>query len=265
MGYRKFADDRRRTLHAASRVADTPMGAIEHAEFGPRERISVLLFHGSPGGFDQTLLADDVTTYGHQLIGWSRPGYLRTPLSVGRTFAEQADAAAALLDAIGESSAVAHGVSGGGPSALEFARRHPGRAAGLILECAVTRHYDPEIPAFAKMLFLSRHGTWLATTMAKRWPRAVVNDFVGRESTLDAKARRQIVDWILGDPHRRSIVEILMQSLTPYEDRAAGLDNDLERFAELDDSLTSGVACPTLILHGTHDGDADPAYAHHAA
>ena len=56
-----------------------------------------------------------------------------------------------------------------------------------------------------------------------------------------------------------------MASLTPYEDRAAGLANDMARLADLDDTLTAGVRCPTLVLHGSHDGDVPPAHAEHVA
>jgi pimeloyl-ACP methyl ester carboxylesterase len=168
---------------------------------------------------------DRLATRGFRLIGWSRPGYLRTPLDAGRTPAEQADAAAALLDELGLPTVVAYGISGGGPTVIEFARRHPRRTTGLVLESAISGHYTPAISRLARRTYLSSYGTWLLTTLASRWPRAAVADFVRQESTLDS----------------------------------------LQQWARLDDSLTSGVTCPTLILHGSCDGDADPSHARHAA
>lgn len=66
-------------------VVETPKGPIEYAEIGHGP--PVLLIHGDPGGYDQIyqvlrlqLAENGVFRY----IIPSRPGYLRTPLSVGR-------------------------------------------------------------------------------------------------------------------------------------------------------------------------------------
>ncbi|WP_165975070.1 alpha/beta fold hydrolase [Nonomuraea deserti] len=264
-GYNRFADHRRVLLRSGSTVIATRAGPIEYVQAGPQAGTPVLLFHGSPGGYDQRWLLDPLLDLRCRLIAWSRPGYLRTPLTTGAGFPEQADAATGLLDELGVSKVVAYGISGGGPSALEFARRQPARAAGLVLESAVTRSYAPEIPILARAVFLTRYGTWAAAALSRLRPRAVVGDFVRQESTLDDRARRRAVDWIMAEPGRREITRRLILSLTPYEDRAPGLQNDLARFAALDDSLTAGVGCPALVLHGSHDGDVDPGHAHHAA
>lgn len=264
-GYRRFAQRRRNELYASGTLASTRAGQIEYAELGPATGRTIVLFHGGPGGHDQIRVIDRLAAQGYRLIGWSRPGYLRTPLAVGRTPADQADAAAALLDELGPSAAVAYGISGGGPAAIEFARRHPRRTDALVLESAISRHYAPVISPLAKRTYLSSYGTWLITSLADRWPRLAVADLVRQESTFDSPTRRGVVDWILADDRRMAMVRTILASLTPYEDRAAGLDNDLQQWALLDDSLTDGVTCPTLVLHGSHDGDAEPAHARHAA
>ncbi|MEV2278805.1 alpha/beta hydrolase [Nocardiopsis sp. NPDC049922] len=263
--YRRFAERRRAELRAHGHLVATRAGTVEYAETGPATGLPVLYFHGGPGGHEQLHVLDHLAEWGCRVIGWSRPGYLRTPLTTGRTFAEQADAAAALLDELGVRSVVAYAISGGGPAAIEFARRHPARADSLVLESAISRRYDPVISPTARRIYLSPYGTWLVTHLAEWWPRAAVADFVRQESTLDPRARRGVVDWITADGGRSALVRMLFASLTPYEDRAAGLDNDLRRWAALDDTLTAGVTCPTLVLHGSHDGDVDPAHARHAA
>ena len=264
-GYRRFATRRRAELRTGSQVVNTRAGPIEHTVIGPPTGQPILYFHGGPGGHDQANLLAPLTGRGCRLIGWSRPGYLRTPLEVGRTFEQQADAGAALLDELGVETVVAYGLSGGGPPAIEFARRHPNRTTALVLESAISRHYRPRIPAVAKMIYLSRRGTWLTSVAANRWPRAAISDFVRQESSLDAQTRQATIDWILNDSSRMDYFRAVLGALTPYEDRARGLQNDLEQWAALDDSLTAGVTCRTLVLHGSHDGDADPANAYHAA
>ncbi len=129
-------------LAAGSRVAGTARGPVEYAEIG--QGPAVLALHGRPGGYDQGLVM--ARSLGEDLARWiavSRPGYLRTPLETGPTPAEQADAYAALLDTIGIGQAVVVGLSGGGPSALQFALCHSDRCRGLVLVSAVSRRKLP--------------------------------------------------------------------------------------------------------------------------
>lgn len=263
--YAHFVEDRRRALRASSTVVETDLGPIEYTDTGPPDAVPLLVFHGGPGGCDQTRVIGPAEERGFRVIGWSRPGYLRTPLSVGVTYAEQADAAATLLAAIGVSTVVAHGISAGGPSAIEFVRRHPRMTTGLILESAVTRHYAPHVSALARAIFLSGWGTWVTQVLARRFPKPVVADFIKRESTLDRRAREAEATMILHDAGKRAVFTDLIDSLTPYGDRSVGLDNDLAQMAALDDTLIENVRCPTLIIHGSHDGDVDADHARHAA
>ncbi len=105
----------------------------------------MLIVHGSPGGYDQGMLvAKFLNDSRFSFICMSRPGYLRTPLATGKTPEEQADMYAALLNALGIQKAAIMGISGGGPSALQFALRHPDRCNGLIMLSAVSQHYSEE-------------------------------------------------------------------------------------------------------------------------
>ena len=49
---------------------------------------------------------------------------------------------AALLDALSIDKVVVMGVSGGGPTTLNFALRHPDRCSGLLTEVAVSGSFD---------------------------------------------------------------------------------------------------------------------------
>src|SRR3989338_38204 len=104
------------SLEAGSQVIQTARGPVEYAEVGSGP--VVLISHGAPGGYDEGVaLARLAQAPQYQFIGVSRPGYLRTPLETGRTYEEQADAFAALLDALGIEQAAVLGVSSGGPAA----------------------------------------------------------------------------------------------------------------------------------------------------
>jgi pimeloyl-ACP methyl ester carboxylesterase len=88
---------------------------------------------GDGGHFDEIadLLADEFT-----IITYDRRGNGRSPAPAGwqtTSPEEQADDAAALLDAIGSGAAAVFGTSSGGTFALCLLVRHPGRVRGAIL------------------------------------------------------------------------------------------------------------------------------------
>ena len=118
-------------LQDGSTVVATALGPVEYATLGDGRPL--LYLHGPLGGFDQ-ILGVLRAQYGNagpefRAIIPSRPGYLRTPLSTGRTPAEQADAMAALLGVLKVPRVAVVGGSDGGPAALMFAARHPERCS----------------------------------------------------------------------------------------------------------------------------------------
>ena len=96
----------------------------------------------SPTGYDQALaLSWNLHQADLAVLTLSRPGYVRTPLATGPTPEQAADAAAGLLDVLGLDRVGVIGTSGGGPTALQFALRHPQRVWGLVLQSAVTQSF----------------------------------------------------------------------------------------------------------------------------
>ena len=239
-------------LEAESEVVQTRCGSIEFSRRG--QPPFVFLVHGGPGGHDQGFAADALLREGYGVIAPSRPGYLRTPLATGRTYEEQADAFAALLDVLGIERVVPYGVSAGGPSALLFAARHPERTNALLLGCAVTQTYAPEIPRSAR-LFLTGFGTWLQVWLLGHFPRVASRALLDQESTLPREDKARIAAEIAASPDKLAIARQLAASLTPYDLRAAGLENDLVQLAAIRRLPFERVQCPTLVAHGTADGD----------
>ncbi len=115
-----------------SQVIETACGPIEFARIG--EGSPVLIVHGALGGFDQGLfLARSIDIPNIQIISVSRFGFLRSPVPTGATLDTQADAFAALLDALEIQKAAVFAVSAGSTSAIRFAARHPQRVSALVL------------------------------------------------------------------------------------------------------------------------------------
>ena len=127
----------RARLAAGRRVIETACGPIEYGESGAGE--PVLVIHGAAGGFDQGLTLGEVTLAGgYRIIAPSRFGYLGAPVPKAPSAPAQADAYACLLDALGIRQAVVIGYSAGGPSALQFALRHPERTTRLMMLAAIS-------------------------------------------------------------------------------------------------------------------------------
>lgn len=239
MSYAAWKRATQARLEAGSRVVSTPRGPVEYSELGAGE--TVLVLHGRPGGYDQGRFL--ARRLGEDLAHWvavSRPGYLRTPLDVGRTPAEQADAFAALLDALGIGRAVVLGLSGGGPSALQFALRHSSRCRGLILVSAITRRRPPRDRSlghqvYDRLIARSDWGAWLFFRMIAR---------------------------LVGPGAREGLATVLELSESL---RGAGRRNDLVQISALPDLPPSGIVVPALILHGAADRIVPLAHAEAAA
>jgi pimeloyl-ACP methyl ester carboxylesterase len=123
-----------------SQIVTTSVGPIEYTVEG--QGPAMLIIHGSPGGYDQGIsFSRWLNIPNFTYIAPSRPGYLNTPLHSGVSPEAQADLYAALLDTLQIEQAVVLGLSGGGPSALQFALRHPERCRGLVLFCALVQRY----------------------------------------------------------------------------------------------------------------------------
>ncbi len=237
-------------------VAKTAKGPVEYARIG--EGPVVLAIHGGPGGYDQGLLLFEwATKAGFSLIAPSRPGYLGTPVSSGRTPAEQADLYAALLDTLGIDRVAVICGSAGGPSGYEFAIRYPERVNALVAADAVASQYF--VPAnagpVAQALFLSGPGEQLISYFTKHFPKQTLHEFLRQESVLRPEQIDMQVEAALQDPDQVRLLLRFSRSMSEYQKRRAGVDNDLNELSKLDDLPVGKIQCPALIIHGTHDGD----------
>ncbi len=138
--YARYSSDMRTAearVAAGRRPVKTPCGPIE---YGEQDRgFPVLVIHGAGGGYDQGLLIGELLLgQDYRIISPSRFGYLGAETPADPSIEAQADTYACLLDALGVERAVVLGFSAGGPSALQFALRHPQRTPALIMASAIS-------------------------------------------------------------------------------------------------------------------------------
>jgi len=130
--YRRDMSAARARLAAADRhVISTQWGSVEYAEHGsgaPVLAVHGIFQHCFSGLFSVRDLFPD-----HRVIAPSRFGYLGSSIPPTATPAAQADAFAALLDALDIRQIDVIGLSAGVPSALQLALRHPERVKHLAV------------------------------------------------------------------------------------------------------------------------------------
>jgi pimeloyl-ACP methyl ester carboxylesterase len=89
----------------------------------------------------------------------SRSGYLRTPLTCGKTPREQAAMYATLPDVLNIPQAAFFAISQSGASSLEFAQAYPERCLGRVFVSAFTRppqsdEFRPALPYLKALMSL---------------------------------------------------------------------------------------------------------------
>ena len=249
----------RARLHGST-IADTPRGPIEHAEEG--DGSPLLIVHGAGGGFDQGLaLGRPLVRRGFRVIAPSRFGYLRTPLPADASPEAQADAHAALLDALAIDRAAVLGASAGAPSASQFALRHPSRCAALVLMAPLAwspdaantdRTSTPLRERVLEAMVSSDFAYWLAKTLA---PDQVIARILGTPPALVHAASAS----------ERDRVRAMMNDILPISERGAGLVNEGRIARGLTDWPLERIAAPTLIVGAEDDGYGTWPGARHAA
>jgi pimeloyl-ACP methyl ester carboxylesterase len=229
------------------RIAQTKAGQIEYTLLG--EGPVVLRLTGSmddcesPGGSEALLAA------GFAILTPSRPGYGKTPLSVGRSAAEAADAMVVLMDALGISSAVVVAESYGGPTAIYLAARHPERVRKLVLEEAVSKYMkdlDPKGFATRKRFYDLQYGymSFLLKVLARMAPRALARVTMSIFGTHDP-------DEAVKKMSKADIDGLCSFYLRWQASWGRAASNDMEQGTE--DGVLKSIKASTLIVHSRED------------
>jgi len=247
MFYSRFKKDisaaKKRISFSGMKIADTKLGKIEYTTFG--EGLPVLWVHGILGGADQgTLSSQPLINKGFELIAVSRFGYMGSPLPKDSTPAAQADLYAALLDELKIAKVSIVGFSAGGPSALQFALRHPDRCSSLILLSAAVPPY--KVPSgitrfIAKKFFQSNFIFWC---LANYFP-SLMMSMMGVPKPIQKKLSAADKKWL----------DNSMFSFLPMSDRINGILNDIWiSNPDLNKIYPyQEVTVPTLIIHAVDD------------
>jgi pimeloyl-ACP methyl ester carboxylesterase len=225
-----------RQISSASHLIETSKGTLEYAETGSGPAV---LISAGMGGYDLGLQFA-WPEHGFRYISVSRPGYLHTPLYTGRSFEEQADMFAALLDHLGIEKVAVMGISSGGPAAIQFALRYPERCWGLVLISSPNQPLAAN--SFIRRIFnnpilSSDFLAWLAL-------RPIISKFY-----LDSNARRLIGS----SEEKMHMFSGVTNALFPLSFRRNGIINDFNAIQEMPLYPIDLIQTPTLVIHGDQD------------
>lgn len=228
----------------------------------------ILCVHGGLGGFDQArLVVNWLSTQEFTLLCPSRPGYLGTPLESGRTFEQQADLLAGLLDQLGIEKVAVISLSAGGPPAYQFAIRHPDRIWALVAIDSVSGSYHPPEMAgpLTEAIIMSSFGQKIVNMLVKRLPKILIAEVFRGIGYYSKEQRKRQIEYVLNEPEAFTFLKALLGTMNPYAERKEGNLNDMNGFSKLTHLPLEQVRCPSLIIHGTHDADvkfSDGVYAY---
>jgi pimeloyl-ACP methyl ester carboxylesterase len=214
----------------------------------------VLVVHGIGGGYDQGLYIGQIGLESYQLISISRFGYLGTPLPGDATPAAQADAHAALLDALGVPQAAIVGISAGGPSSLQFALRFPERCAALVMVSAVNYEAPAHLLKLGERLQRLIHSDFMGWVVV-RYARTFLLNIFG--------VSRRILEGL--PAVEKQWVEQFFESILPLHWRADGIINDIYQIASLERLPLERINAPTLVIHADDDTTVSPDQGRYSA
>ncbi|MET0223279.1 MAG: alpha/beta fold hydrolase, partial [Terrimicrobium sp.] len=211
--FASWRSDKLASLDSASEIAETKKGRIEYVDRG--EGPTLLVFHDAPGGYDQAILLGSLFAEEEfHLVAPSRPGYLRTPLTTGRSLPEQADAMAALIEMIGISRVAVLASSFGAPAALHFALRYADKVAALVLlspALTISAVDQKTFPIDLGQLIDERlegdFGAWVALETLQKDPRILLDGIVQNESGGTQAEHEALVEYTLENADQREWFE----------------------------------------------------------
>ncbi|MBD3192967.1 MAG: alpha/beta fold hydrolase [Candidatus Heimdallarchaeota archaeon] len=251
---------KKNNLTKSSELAETAMGLVEYVLLGKGPII--VMCHGAPGGYDQGYLLEELIEKGYQVLCFSRPGYLQTPLK-NQSIEDQVKLLNALLDELFIEEVIIAGFSAGGPIAISYAQNYPEKTKGLILEAALSREYIPpdkvEGTIWEKIFLNSKIQDFLGYLMKlslKLMPFVTLNSIIQIETTLTKKERKEFINYVKSNPEELDWYKKLLESTIPLSIRNAGLQNDLELYKNLEPVKVDNITSPTLIIHSRQDNDA---------
>lgn len=228
-----------------SSLVSTSHGPIEYTLLGSGP--TVLVCHGTSCNCFSLELAVPLTEAGFSVLTPSRPGYGRTPLEVGPSAAQAAEALIALLDSLQIQTCAVLAISGGGPTGIALAAGFPQLVHQLILAAAVSQpEHRPSEPNYKNQsaFYGPMHNvTWsMLGLMSRLSPRGLARQTLAIFSTHDPEDSLKHIS--------NEDIQTIGRFYRGHSSRHGAL-NDAKQTVGAE--LLEMVTQPTLVVHSRED------------
>jgi pimeloyl-ACP methyl ester carboxylesterase len=228
-----------------SQIAKTSRGPIEYTLSGKGP--TLLVCHGTSSSCFSTEMTEPLVEAGFQVLTPSRPGYGRTPLSVGKTAAQAAESLLALLDSLSIQACSVVAISGGGPTGITLAATYPQRVTRLVLAEAISWPENrPNEPSYKNQtaFYGPMHNVmWgMLGLMSRISPRAMARQTLALFSTHnpdDALSKLSTAD-----------IDSICRFYQGHSSRKGALTDAMHTVGA---KLLEQVQQPTLVIHSRED------------
>lgn len=244
-----------------SSIIQLSCGEVEYLMRG--EGPVLLISHGGGTGCLQIYTYDYLIKEGYRLICPSKPGYMRTSISVGDNFEKQADMLAELLDKLGIKEKVGIlGLSMGGPDVLQFALRYPNRVQCIIMQDCVSKQYTVNQKAaksFLGKVFLNpaiaNFMGYVLYRYAQFFPASTFQQFLSDEANYPPKKNAEISKEIMKNTSNIKKLMRFLYQISPMKTRFSGVNLELALSATIPRYPLEKITAPTLVTHSRVDND----------
>ncbi len=184
---------------------------------------------------------------GFSVLTPSRPGYGRTPLEVGLTAAQAAQALVPLLGSLSVNTCAVFAISGGGPTGVALATGFPQRIGRLVLAAAFTHPEDrPNEPSYKNQaaFYGPMHSVmWgMLSLMSQLSPRAMARQTLTIVSTHDPD-----------DTLSKLSAEDVGKLCHFFQGRSSRLGALCDNAHTVGADLLKSIRLPTLVIHSRED------------
>ena len=228
-------------------IAQTERGPVEYTLSGHGP--TILKLTGMSQDCTDSMGNKPLIEAGFSILTPSRPGYGKTPSSVGKNAAEAAKAMIALLDTLNIKQVSVIAVSGGGPTSIYLSAHYPDRVRKLVLEDAVSRNpkeIDPDRYALQKKFYGKGYTftCWMLKIIATLSSKTIARQTFALFGTHDPNEAVKMLS-------KSELKEISLFYQKQAGSWAKGALNDMEHFTS--ESDLRAIQSPTLIIHSHED------------
>jgi pimeloyl-ACP methyl ester carboxylesterase len=225
-------------------MTHTKRGNIEYRLEGRGSKIALIL-QGGHMNASVHIGEDYFLERGYIILVVSRPGYGKTPLSVGPTPAEFAEVLHDLLELLEMKRVVLVGISAGGRTAMSLAAMYPGCVEKLILQSSLSFAPWPDmktrLAAYVAFNPLTEHYSWnLLRRFLNRNLRAAVKMMLSTMTTLE----HETVVNAYSEKQLQALAEVFATMGSGF-----GFMADIRARG----GNATDVKIPTLIIHSKYD------------